>query len=61
MKISTFYYTYKMNNKTNLFDEYVNFVDSTKKQKTYLTRNTILFVAIISFFLIFLLFNYLNQ
>ena len=29
---------YKMKIKTNLLEEYVNFVDSTKKQNTYLTR-----------------------
>ena len=27
------YNTYKMNIKTNLLEEYVNFVDNTKKQK----------------------------
>ena len=33
MKISIIYYTYKMNIKTNLLEEYVNFVDNTKKTK----------------------------
>ena len=28
-----------MNNKTNLFEEYVNFVDSTKKQNKYFKKN----------------------
>ena len=32
MKKSIFYYAYKMKIKTNLFEEYVNFVDTTKKQ-----------------------------
>ena len=27
-----------MTNKTNLLEDYANFVDSTKKQNTYLTR-----------------------
>ena len=36
MKISFIYYTYKMNIKTNLHDEYVNFIDNTKKQNKYL-------------------------
>ena len=35
MKISIIYYTYKMNIKTNLLEEYVNFVDNTKKQNKY--------------------------
>ena len=33
MKISNVYYTYKMNTKTHLLDEYVNLVDNGKKQK----------------------------
>ena len=32
MNISINYYTYKMNIKTNLLDEYVNFADNTKKK-----------------------------
>ena len=32
MKISIIYYTYKMDIKTNLLEEYLNFVDNTKKQ-----------------------------
>ena len=36
MKISIIYYTYKMNIKTNLLEEYVNFVDSTKNQNNVL-------------------------
>ena len=50
-----------MNIKRNLLEEYVYFVDSTKKQNTYLIRIIILFVVNISLFLTFLLFNYLNE
>ena len=32
MRISIIHYTYKMNIKTSLLEEYVNFVDDTKKQ-----------------------------
>ena len=35
MKISIIYYTYNMDIKTNLLEEYVNFVDITKKQNKY--------------------------
>ena len=45
-----------MNIKTNLIEEYVNFVDTTKKQNRYFERISILFVVILSLFLIFLLF-----
>ena len=45
---------YKMNIETNLLEDHVNFVDSTKKQNTYLTRLIILFVVIISLFLFFI-------
>ena len=45
-----------MNNKTNLLEDYVNFVDTTKKQK-YFKIIIILFVVIISLFLFFLLFK----
>ena len=43
-----------MNIKTNSPEDYVNFVDSTKKQNTYLTRTLNSFVVILSLFLIFL-------
>ena len=36
MKIAIIYYTYKMNIKTNLLEEYISFVDSTKKQNNVL-------------------------
>ena len=32
MKRSIIYYTYKMNIKTNLLEEYVNFVDLTRNK-----------------------------
>ena len=40
-----------MNVKTNLFDEYVNFVDNTKKQNKYFKIIEILFVVILCFFI----------
>ena len=42
MKISIIYYTYKMKIKTNLLEEYVNFVDNTKKQNKNLWICTII-------------------
>ena len=49
MKISTIYYTYKMNIKTNLLEEYINFVDITKKQnlKLWICTNILVFILII--------------
>ena len=47
-----------MNIKTNLLEDYVNFVDSTKKQHKYLKIITILIVVILCLFLFFVLFNY---
>ena len=49
-----------MNIKTNLLEEYVNFVDNTEKQKRYF-KIIIFLVAIIMFlFPFFLLFKYLK-
>ena len=42
-----------MNIKTNLLEEYVNFVDNTKKQNKYLKISIILFVIIVFLFLLF--------
>ena len=50
-----------MNVKTNLVEEYVNFVDTTKKQNKYFKIILILFVVILCLFLFFVLFNYLNE
>ena len=50
-----------MNIKTNLIEEYVNFVDSTKKQNKYFKKNLILFVVILCLILFFVLFKYLNE
>ena len=57
MKISVIYYTYKMNIKTNLLEEYVNFVDNTKKQNKYFKIFIILIVLIMFLFLCFVLYN----
>ena len=53
------YYTYKLNFKTTLLEEYINFVESTKKQTKYYKTNTILFVVILCLFLFFVLFKYI--
>ena len=46
--------------KTNLLEEYVNFVDNTKKQNNYFKLG-IIFIAIIMFFIMFfILFQYLK-
>ena len=58
MKVSIIYYTYKMNIKTNLLEEYVNFVDNTKKQNKYFKLFLFLIVIIMFLFLCFLLFKY---
>ena len=50
-----------MNIKTNLLEEYINFVDNTKKQNKYFKIILILFVVILGSILIFVLFNYLNE
>ena len=50
-----------MNNKTSLLEDYVNFVDRTKKQNTYFKLNIVLFVITIPLFLLFVLFKYRNE
>ena len=50
MKLSVIYYAYKMNNKTILLEEYVNFVDDTKKQNKYFKINIFLIVIVIGLF-----------
>ena len=49
----------KLNIKTNLPEEYVNFVDSTTKQNTY--YKIFLLAIIVSLFLFYFLFKYLNE
>ena len=49
-----------MNIKTNLLEEYVNFVDNTKKQNRYF-EIIILIAVILCLFLFFVSFNYLNE
>ena len=45
-----------MNIKTNLFEDFVNFVDTTTKQNTHYFKITICFFAfIVSLFLLFFL------
>ena len=47
-----------MNIKTNLLEEYVNFVDNTKKQNKYF--KIIMFLIVIIIFFCFYLYNYKN-
>ena len=61
MKISCIYYTYKMNIKTKFLEEYVGFVDCTKKQNKYFKVVLIFFVIILCLFLFFVLFKHLNE
>ena len=49
-----------MNIKTNLIEEYVNFVDNTKKQNKNLWIYIILLLFIV-FILIIILFKYINE
>ena len=50
-----------MNIKTNLLEEYVNTVDTTKKQNKYFKIIIFLIVNVITLFLFFLLFKSLNE
>ena len=50
-------YPYKMNIKTNLIEDYFNFVDLTKKQSEYFEGIIFLFVVILYLFLFFVLFK----
>ena len=59
LKVSIMYYTYKMNNDKNLLEDYVNFVDNTKKQNKYF-KKFLLLIAINMLFLFFLLFKFLK-
>ena len=62
MKISIIYYAYKMNIKTNLIEEYVNFVDITKKQNRYFKIFIILIVIFIFFcFCVLCYYTILNE
>ena len=49
---------YKMNLKTNLLEDYVNFVDLTKKQNRYFKKFIIFFVVILCLFLFFVSIEY---
>ena len=54
-------YIIKRNLKTNLIEDCVNLVHTTKEQNTYLKKNKVLFVVVASLFLISLSFKYLNE
>ena len=47
-----------MNKKTNLLEEYVNFVDNAKQQNKYFKIFITLLVVILCLFLFFVFFNY---
>ena len=47
--------------KTNLLEEYVNFVDNTKKHNKHIKIIIILIVTTLCLFLFLVLFNYLNE
>ena len=47
-----------MNIKTSLLEDYVNFVDLTKKQNKYFKRILILIVVFLCLFSIFVFFKY---
>ena len=51
------YYTYKMNIKTNLIEEYVNFVDNTKKRNKnlWICIIMLLFILVVLTFIIFVI------
>ena len=51
------YYSFKMNIKTKLLEEYINFVDNTKKQNKYFKIFLFLIVIIMFLFLCFVLYN----
>ena len=50
-----------MNIKTNLIDEYVNFVDNTKKQNKNLWIYLIILLFMVFILIILLLFKYINE
>ena len=49
-----------MNIKTNLFEDPLSFVDTTKKQNKYF-KSVTFFVVTLSLFLFFLLYKYINE
>ena len=61
MKISNIYYTYKMNIKPNLLEEYVNFVDIAQKRNKKLRICTIILVFILIILTIIGVFRYLYE
>ena len=50
-----------MNFETYLLEDYVNFIDTTKKQSNYYKKTIFLFAIIKTSFLFYLLFKYLNE
>ena len=50
-----------MNIKTKVLGEYVNFFDNTRKQNKYLGKIMLPIAIILSSFLLYILFKYLNE
>ena len=50
-----------MNNKTNLIEEYVNFVDTTKRRYKKLWVFTIILVFLLIILVIIRVFKYINE
>ena len=61
MKISFICYTYKTDIKTKLLEEYLKFVDNTKKQNKFFKIFLFLIAIIMFLFLFFVLFKYLTK
>ena len=55
------YNAYKKNTKTNLLEEHVNFVDTTKKLNEYFKIFIIFLMVILGLFLFFVLFKHVNE
>ena len=52
---------YKMNIKTDLLEEYVNFVDVTKKRNIYFKKVILLVAIIVALVLLFVLLKHLTE
>ena len=60
-KVFLLIYIVRMNIKTNLLEDYVNFVDTTTRQITYLKIINFLSAMTTSLYLFYLLYKYLNE
>ena len=55
--------SFKMNIRTNIFEEYVNFVDNTNKQNKnlWIYLIIVLFIVFILVIIVIFLFDYINE